>query len=152
MLASSGERMPPCGVPVIVSRMRAVLGEDAGLQERLDQRQDALVPDPIAHPAHQGRVVDLVEARRDVAPPAPTRSSVGGRSGGSRRSRPGLGASGGSRSEHGLKSASKIGSSTSFRAACTTRSRAVGMPSRRSLPVALGIIRSRTGSGRTGPP
>ena len=31
--------------------------------------------------------------------------------------------------------------------ACTSRSRAVGIPRRRSLPDALGIIRSRTGSG-----
>ena len=37
MLASSGDRMPPCGVPVMVSR-DAVLGEDASFQERLHQR------------------------------------------------------------------------------------------------------------------
>ena len=43
-----------------------VLGEDASFQERLDQAQDTLVPDPTSHPVHQGRVVDLVEARRDV--------------------------------------------------------------------------------------
>jgi hypothetical protein len=49
--------------------------------------------------------------------------------------------------EQGWKSASRIGSSTSFRAACTTRSRTVGMPSRRLLPPGLGIIRSRTGKG-----
>ena len=67
MLASSGDKIPPCGVPVQVSRSDAVLGEDAGLQERLDQAQDALVRDPSTHPVHQGRVVDLVEARRDVA-------------------------------------------------------------------------------------
>ena len=50
MLASSGERMPPCGVPVLVSLVDAVLAEDAGLEERLHQRQDALVPDPIVAP------------------------------------------------------------------------------------------------------
>ena len=44
----------------------AVLGEDARGEERVHQRQDTLVPDPIAHPAHEGGVVDLVEARRDV--------------------------------------------------------------------------------------
>src|ERR1039457_6602473 len=49
--------------------------------------------------------------------------------------------------EHDLKSASKIGSSTSFKLACTTRSVAVGMPRRRSLPFALGIIASRTRTG-----
>jgi len=47
-----------------------------------------------------------------------------------------------------LKSASKIGSSTSLRAACTVRSLAVGMPSLRRLALpGLGIIRSRTGIG-----
>jgi hypothetical protein len=44
----------------------AILGQDAGLEERLDQRQDALVGDPSAHAVHQGRMVDLVEAGRDV--------------------------------------------------------------------------------------
>jgi len=46
-----------------------------------------------------------------------------------------------------LKSASKIGSSTSLRLACTHRSRAVGIPNRLDLPEVFGIIRSRTGSG-----
>jgi len=50
--------------------------------------------------------------------------------------------------EEGWKPASKMGSSTSLSAACTTRSRTVAMPSRRSLPLALGIIRSRTRDGR----
>ncbi len=55
-LGRPGPRVPADGV----------LGEDAGPQERLHQGQDALVPDPISHPAHEGAVVDLVEARRDV--------------------------------------------------------------------------------------
>jgi hypothetical protein len=47
-----------------------------------------------------------------------------------------------------MKSASKIGSSTSFREACTTRSVTVGIPSRRRLRVpGFGIIRSLTGNG-----
>ena len=50
-----------------------------------------------------------------------------------------------------MKSASKIGSSTSFKEACTVRSAAVGMPSRRSFPLALGIIFSRTGCGENRP-
>jgi hypothetical protein len=50
--------------------------------------------------------------------------------------------------EQGWKSASKIGSSTSLSAACTTRSVTVGMPSRRLLPPGLGINRSRAGRGR----
>jgi hypothetical protein len=50
--------------------------------------------------------------------------------------------------EHGLKSASKMGSNTAFRAACTTRSATVGIPSLRSLPLALGISTCRTSTGR----
>jgi hypothetical protein len=55
--------------------------------------------------------------------------------------------------EHGSKSASKIGSSTSFSAAWTTLSAMRGMPSLRSFPdpPGLGISRSRTGSGRNEP-
>jgi hypothetical protein len=46
-----------------------------------------------------------------------------------------------------LEPASKMGSSTNFSAACTTRSVTVGMPSRRSLPFDLGIITCRTATG-----
>src|SRR6266498_2824638 len=53
-----------------------------------------------------------------------------------------------SESKHASISASTIGSSTSLRAACTTRSRSVGIPSRRVLPPRLGIRRSLTGTGR----
>ena len=42
------------------------LGEDPGLEERLDQRQHALIRHPGPHPAHQGGVVDGVEARLDI--------------------------------------------------------------------------------------
>ena len=49
--------------------------------------------------------------------------------------------------EHDWKSASKMGSNTSFKAACTTRSVTVGMPNARSFPLALGIITCRTGTG-----
>ena len=51
------------GVGVLVL---AELGQDPGLEERLDQREHALVLDPAPHPVHQGRVVDRVEARLDV--------------------------------------------------------------------------------------
>ena len=50
-----------------------------------------------------------------------------------------------------MKSASKMGSRTSFKAACTTRSVTVGMPNLRSLPLALGIITCRTGTGLNSP-
>ena len=69
---------------------------------------------------------------------------------GSRRSRRARGV-GRNPYEHGWKSASKMASRTSFSAACTTRSRTVGIPSRRGLPLALGIIRCRTGSGSNCP-
>ena len=54
--------------------------------------------------------------------------------------------------EHGLKSASKMGSSTSFRLAWTTRSAMVGIPSFRNFPVfPLGTITCRTSTGRNSP-
>jgi hypothetical protein len=43
-----------------------LLGQDPGVEERLDERQHALVFDPVAHAVHQGRVVDPVKARLDV--------------------------------------------------------------------------------------
>src|SRR6478609_8173953 len=49
------------GVPV-----QAVLGEDACLEERLDQTQDVLVGDSATDPVNQRGVVDLVEAGGDV--------------------------------------------------------------------------------------
>jgi hypothetical protein len=50
-----------------------------------------------------------------------------------------------------LKSASNMGSSTSFNAACTTRSAVVGIPSERTFPFALGIVFSRTRCGTNRP-
>ena len=48
---------------------------------------------------------------------------------------------------HGRKSASKIGSRTSFAACCATRSRTVGIPNGRFRPSGLGISTRRTGDG-----
>jgi site-specific DNA recombinase len=45
-----------------------LLGQDPGLEERLDEPQHALVLDPVAHALPQGRVVDPVEGRRDTLP------------------------------------------------------------------------------------
>jgi site-specific DNA recombinase len=45
----------------------AVLPEGPGLEERLDEPQHALVLDPSAHTIHQGRVIDAVKARLDIA-------------------------------------------------------------------------------------
>ena len=41
-------------------------GEDPGLEERLDQPQDALVLDPGPHRVHHGRVRAVVEGRLDI--------------------------------------------------------------------------------------
>jgi len=49
--------------------VQAVLGEDPGPQERLHQAQDTLVSDPASHPAHERRVVDLVERLHTYYPP-----------------------------------------------------------------------------------
>ena len=56
-MRGAGDRVP----------LDAILGEDAGFEERLHQVQDPFVSDPMSHPVHQAGVVDLVEARRDVA-------------------------------------------------------------------------------------
>ena len=63
-----GVATPPCGVPVSVLSAIAVLVEDARLEERLHQSQDAFVPDASAHPVHQGRVRDLVERSPALLP------------------------------------------------------------------------------------
>jgi hypothetical protein len=55
-LGGAGDRVP----------LGAVLAEDAGLEERLHQGQDPLVPDSIPDPSQESGVGDLVEARRDV--------------------------------------------------------------------------------------
>jgi hypothetical protein len=44
----------------------AVLGQDPGPQERLDERQHAFVRDPPTHPTDQRPVVDAVKARLDI--------------------------------------------------------------------------------------
>jgi len=66
MLASSGERDPSLRSAGDRPERLAVSSHQARSQERLDQAQHALVPDPTTHPVHQGRVVDRVEARLDV--------------------------------------------------------------------------------------
>ena len=55
-LGCAGDRVP----------IEPVLGENAGSQERLHEGQDTLVCDPIPHTAHEGGVVDPIEARLDV--------------------------------------------------------------------------------------
>ena len=53
------------GVPVSLPRYPS--GENPRFQEGLDQQQHAFVRDPATHPVYQGRVVDPVETRLDVA-------------------------------------------------------------------------------------
>jgi len=55
-LGRAGDRLSAAGI----------LAKDTRLEKCLDQSQDTLVPDPISHTIHKGRVVDLVEARLDV--------------------------------------------------------------------------------------
>jgi len=126
-----------------------VLAQDPGLEESLDQGQDSLVPDPRPHPAQQGRVVDLVEARLDVALQDPL-IGAGGEHLEIGDGIPGPPA-GRNPYEEGWKSASKIGSNTSTRHAWTTRSAIVGIPNRRYEPGDFGINFSLTGDGANCP-
>jgi len=57
--------------------------------------KDTLVFDPVSHPVHEGRVVDLVEAGRDVPLEHPG-VALGGEEVNLGNGRPALGASGGS--------------------------------------------------------
>ena len=86
-LGGAGDRVP----------LDAILGEDAG-RGTPSPAPGRVCPRSVSHPAHQGRVVDLVEARRDIALEYPL-VGAGGEAGGSRRSHPGLGVSGGSRND-----------------------------------------------------
>ena len=52
MLKISGDKMPPCGVPVESLTVLTEFGEHPGLEERLHQGQHALVLDARPHPAH----------------------------------------------------------------------------------------------------
>jgi hypothetical protein len=65
-LESNGERIPPCGAPVFCLLEFAALGQDAGLQERLHQRQNPFISDSSSNPLHQRRVRNFIEARFDV--------------------------------------------------------------------------------------
>jgi hypothetical protein len=55
--------MPPCGVPVKV--LVTKFGKDSSFQERLDQRHDAFVLDPLPHPIQEAGMRNSV-ARLDV--------------------------------------------------------------------------------------
>jgi hypothetical protein len=66
MFDISSERIPPWGGAGDRSCEAALLGQDSGAQERLHERHDALVPDPLSRLAQNGRVRERVEARLDV--------------------------------------------------------------------------------------
>ena len=150
MLASSGERMPPCGVPVLVSRVMPSSDEDPGFQERLDQPQDALVADASPHPGQQRRMRDFVEARRDVAFQHPL---------------VGVGRQHVDLSDRVVGStlrAEPVGARVEVRLEDRLEDQLERWPARpgpprsespgaRSLPLRLGIIRSRTGTGANSP-
>ena len=102
-----------------------------------------------AHAIHQGRMGNFVEAGLDVALQHPL-VIVGAVvvDLGDRVVRPPIGAE---PIRARLEIRLENGSSTSFRLAWTTRSVMVGIPRRRSLPFALGIITCRTSTGRNSP-
>ena len=66
-LLSNGDKIDPCGVPALVSRQFRSSPRMPGLQERLHQGQDALIPDARPHPVHEAGMRDLVEAGFDVS-------------------------------------------------------------------------------------
>jgi site-specific DNA recombinase len=78
---TEGDNSPGCQVrwgrenatlrhPGVAVAQRPVLAEDPGLQERLDQGQDALVGDSVPQPVQQGRSVTVAIPRRRCLPPA----------------------------------------------------------------------------------
>jgi hypothetical protein len=131
----------------------AGLGHNPGLQERLHQRHNTVVLNPGPDPIHQEGVIDHVETRLDGGVQHPV-VALGTEpvDVGHGVMRPPLGSE---TVGTGKKSASKIGSNTSFSAAWTigsntsfsaawtTRSAIGGMPSLRSFPdpPGFGIIR-----------
>ena len=153
MLASSGERIPPCGVPVRLSCVFAELGEDPGLEERLHQRQHALVFDPRSAPGPSRRCGrSRSKARLDVGLEHPLvavgaevmdlsdrvlRSPLGPEPVGDR---------------HESRPRRSVPAPASTRPARPGRRRS-GCPALRSFPTAaLGIIACRTGAGGTSRP
>lgn len=57
ILASRGDKIPPCGAPDLVSLTSPFPCEDSCVQEGLDQAKNPFIADASAHPAHQGRAV-----------------------------------------------------------------------------------------------
>jgi hypothetical protein len=49
-LASHGDKIPPLRVPACEYPQPGLGAEDPGLEERCDQRRDASIGDPLAHP------------------------------------------------------------------------------------------------------
>lgn len=66
-LASNGDRIPPCGVPAVVSSRSRSSVRMPALRNAFIQAQNAFVPDTTSHQVHQSRMVDLIETGLDVA-------------------------------------------------------------------------------------
>ena len=66
MLANSGDRIPPWGVPVIVRRRLVSLVRTPALRNAFIRRRTRLSPNTISHPTQQGGVADFIEARLDI--------------------------------------------------------------------------------------
>ena len=151
MLASSGDKIPPCGVPVLVSSkspssvmIPALRNALTRASTRLSLTRDA--PGPSGPCGRSGRSTPRYPH------PAPS-GSPGCRRGGSRRSRRVRAARAGTRRRPARSRPRKWVPAPAFNAAWTTRSATVGIPSRRSFPTppGFGIFRSRTGCGRNVP-
>jgi hypothetical protein len=144
MFDSNGEITPPCGAPLVVSLATPSSITPASSHFR-HQLEHPPIRDSPRDELHQLVVLDAPEVVADVGvehvmASRPPFGSVSSAIVALRFGRKPY--------EHGRKSASKIGSSTSFAAICATRSRTVGMPSGLLFPSAFGMYRRRTNVGR----
>ena len=67
MFARHGERIPPCGVPVLLPLTAPSSVRIPAIRNALTKRQHALVPNATPDPVQKGRVRDLIETGGDVA-------------------------------------------------------------------------------------
>ena len=72
MLASSGERMPPCGVPVLVPLTAPSSERIPAIRNAFTKPSDALVPDSIAHPVQRAECE--ISSKHEAMSPSSTHS------------------------------------------------------------------------------
>ena len=129
MFDSSGEMTPPCGVPLASSSLICPSSITPAREPLPHQLEHPPVRDASRDELHQLVVVDAAEVVLDVGVEHVI-TAFGSRAYAGAPAPASHPASAESRTSTDEKSASKIGSSTSFAAICTTRSRTVGMPKR----------------------